>query len=113
MNENQINGNGYNGNVQQMAGTTTPPAQPGKFKKMMNAASRKWTMFRYSKVGRILSGVTKAAIIGGAAYAGYKEGQKSVKPSVVYVQPEKLEEPATTETPTTTEEPVEEKHDEV
>lgn len=102
---NQINGYNSNG---QMAGTTTPPAQPGKFKAMINAASRRWTQFRYSRTGRILAGVTKIAVIGGAGYFGFKEGQKSVQPVTVHIEPVKVEAPAdpATDNPTT-EEPAE------
>lgn len=78
------NTQGTNGNN----GLTTTSAEKEKnaFQRAGDATFRKWQQFKTSKLGRWTLRLTKAAALAAGGYACYKEGQKSVKPTTIYIQ---------------------------
>lgn len=75
--------------------------QKGFFKKGADMAVRGWNRFSTSKGGRWAIRCLKGAAIGFGLYEAYNAGKKSVKPTMIMVDPVKEEEqPETTEEPT-------------
>ena len=65
-----------------------------KFKAAGDAAFRKWQNFKTSKFGRWSLRLVKATALATGGYFCYREGQKSIKPTTVYVTENKTVEPA-------------------
>lgn len=88
-NQNQnVNNNGMNDlsvNVEQQ--------KQSRFKAAGDAAFKKWQAFKTSKVGRWGLRLVKVTALAAGGWACYREGQKSIKPTTVYVQENKTVEP--------------------
>lgn len=65
-----------------------------RFKAAGDAAFKKWQAFKTSKVGRWGLRLVKGTVLAAGGYFCYREGQKSIKPTTVYVQENKTVEPA-------------------
>lgn len=74
--------------------TNAEQQKQSKFKAAGDAAFRKWQEFKTSKFGRWTLRLTKAAALATGGYFCYREGQKSIKPTTVYIQENKVEQPA-------------------
>ena len=81
-------------------GTNAPAPNEGTKKlSLMDRAKHLKDKVMANKIGRTAVRVVKGAAVGAVGFFGYEVGKKSVKPTFVYVEPEKPEsaEPAAEE----------------
>lgn len=64
---------------------TTEPKK-GIVAKLIDGCQRKIIQIKATKAGRIVIRVSKAAAVGGLGYITYRAGQRSAKPTTVYIE---------------------------
>lgn len=84
MSNNNRNNNTPNGNVG--GGNPQPEKQPKEKKSFTGWIKKTRDKIRNSKTGRIVVRGLEIAGVGGLAYASYKAGAKSVKPTTIYIR---------------------------
>lgn len=97
-------GNQSNGMIKTNNGGNNGENGGNKKESIRERAQKRWDAFRLSKGGRWAIRGGKAVLTGLGLYGAYRYGQKSVKPTVVYIEhgvneETKEEEPETEQTP--------------